>query len=324
MNLIEIYINQVIKNLPAAEREEVKKDLNADILNMLPDDYTENDIKKVLTQLGDPEILADEYRNNKRYVIGPRLYDGYLKLLKIVLPIVAVIGAVIFILESVFESGNINLADLFAGSITNLIQAALTAFAAITIIFAVFERNNVDSPFKKKKWTPDDLKTSDIIVKPISKGEGIASIIFSIIFFMILYFSPQLIGWHYTENGILMNIPLFNLDLLSRLMPLIILSLLFASITATLKLISGYWNIKLAFVNLLNNLFSAIVWIMIFSSQNIFNTAILEKLSSVFDISIIRITGLFSIGVKVLIVIIILGAVADSVSGFIKSVKKYI
>ncbi|MEL7569053.1 MAG: hypothetical protein AAGU14_00665 [Eubacteriaceae bacterium] len=322
MNLIEIYINQVIKNLPAAEREEVKKDLNADILNMLPDDYTEDDIKKVLSQLGDPEILADEYRDAKRYLIGPKLYDGYLKLLRIVLPIVAVIGAVIFILESVFDSGSINFVDLFAGSLANLVNAAFTAFAAITIIFAVFERNNVASPFKKKQWTVDDLKTADVSTKPISKGEGIVSIIFSIIFFMILYFSPQLIGWYYTDNGIVMNIPLFNLDVLSRIMPLIILSLLFAVITSTLKIISGYWNIKLAFVNFLNNMFSAIVWIMIFANQNIFNASIFEKLSSVLDISTIRITGLFGIGIKVLIAFIMIGLVADSVSGFRKSVRK--
>ncbi|NMC57359.1 MAG: hypothetical protein GYA50_09085 [Eubacteriaceae bacterium] len=323
MNLIEIYINQVIKNLPVSEREEVKKDLNADILNMLPDDYTEDDIKKVLSQLGDPEVLADEYRDKKRYLIGPKLYDGYLKLLRIVIPIVAVIGAVIFLLDSMFSGSSINPVDLFAGSLANLVNAALTAFAAITIIFAVFERNNVASPFKKKKWMVDDLKTSDAISKPISKGEGIVSIVFSIIFFMILYFSPQLIGWYYTDNGIVMNIPLFNLDVLSRLMPLIILSLLFTVITSILKIISGYWNIKLAFVNLLNNLLSAIVWIMVFANLNIFNTAVFEKLSSVLDISVIRITGLFGIGIKVLIALIIIGLVADSVSDFRKSVRKY-
>ena len=321
MNLIEIYINQVIKNLPIAEREEIKKDLNADILNMLPDDHTENDIRKVLIQLGDPQILADEYRNKKRYLIGPRLFDGYLKLLRIVLPIVAVIGAVIFILDSIFDNQNINLVELFAGSLASLMQAALTAFAGITIIFAVFEHNNVSSPFKKKQWTVDDLKISDIVVKPISRAEGIASIVFSIIFLMILYFSPQLIGWYFIDNDIVMTIPLFDLDVLQHFMPLIVLSLLFSIITATLKIISGYWNIKLAFVNLINNFFSAIVWIMIFTNQNVFNAAIFEKLSSVLDISLIRITGLFGIGIKVLIALIAIGLIADSISGFKKSIK---
>lgn len=322
MNLIEIYINQVIKNLPVAEREEVKKDLDADILNMLSDNYTENDIKKVLTQLGDPEILADEYRDKKRYLIGPRIYDGYLKLLRIVLPIVAVIGIVIFILDNVFGSQNISLVDLFAGSIANFMQALLTAFAAITIIFAVLERNNAASPFKKKHWTVDDLKTLNVTAKPISKAEGIVSIVFSIIFFMILYFSPQLIGWYYSENAVVMIIPLFNLDVLNHFMPLIILSLFFAVITSTLKIISGYWNIKLAFVNLFNNLFSAIVWILIFTNQNIFNASIFEKLSSVLDISLIRITGLFGIGIKVLIAIILIALIADSISCFKKSLQR--
>lgn len=55
MDLIEKYVYEVVRHLPEDSREDVKKELRSNILDMLAEDYTEDDVRKVLTELGDPK-----------------------------------------------------------------------------------------------------------------------------------------------------------------------------------------------------------------------------------------------------------------------------
>ena len=72
---------------------------------MLPDHYTEEDVKKALEKLGNPASLASGYRDRPMHLIGPRYYDFYISLLKMILPIAGVI-AVISMIASYFFSYN--------------------------------------------------------------------------------------------------------------------------------------------------------------------------------------------------------------------------
>jgi hypothetical protein len=319
MNLIEIYIDQVIKYLPPAEREDVKKELYAHILSMLDEDHDETDMKKVLSELGDPVDLADKYRDKKRYLIGPKYYHSYMKVLKLIIPIMAAVGMLAFFLDYIFANQNMSIIDAIAGCIISAIQAAAGVFTVFTIVFAVVEYSSTDKIIKKKKWNVEDLKKAEYIAQPIPKSEGIVSIIFSVLFFAILYYTPGLIGWYVHENGMLVNTPLFDVNILSRYMPLITLAILFGVLTAILKIVFGYWNIRLAVVNALNNIFSAIVWSAILLSQKIFNPVIFEKASQVIGISLESMMRFWNIGIKVLVVLIIIGCIADSISKFKKA-----
>jgi uncharacterized membrane protein len=78
MNLIDSYLHAVTENLPETTREDVISELRANIYDMLPCDYTENDVREVLVKLGNPVRLADDYSERKKYLIGPALYDSYL------------------------------------------------------------------------------------------------------------------------------------------------------------------------------------------------------------------------------------------------------
>ena len=55
MNLIERYVRAVKKYLPNDLKEDVAKELTTNILDMLPEYYTEEDVYKVLTELGSPK-----------------------------------------------------------------------------------------------------------------------------------------------------------------------------------------------------------------------------------------------------------------------------
>ena len=63
MNLIEIYIQEVTRRLPEKSREDIALELRSTIEDMLPDDYSEEDVKSVLEKLGNPAALASGYRD---------------------------------------------------------------------------------------------------------------------------------------------------------------------------------------------------------------------------------------------------------------------
>jgi hypothetical protein len=82
MNLIERYLYAIKKYLPEEIREDAGKELRANIEDMLPVDYTDDDVYQVLMNLGSPRKLANEYNSQKRYLIGPGYYDNYISVLK--------------------------------------------------------------------------------------------------------------------------------------------------------------------------------------------------------------------------------------------------
>lgn len=52
---IKLYVDNVIIQLPISEREEVKKELTSNIYDMLNDDDSKDNVKKVLESLGSPK-----------------------------------------------------------------------------------------------------------------------------------------------------------------------------------------------------------------------------------------------------------------------------
>jgi len=58
--LIDRYIYDVVRRLAEKDRDEVSRELESNIYDMLPDDPSEEDIRKVLYDLGAPCGLAEK------------------------------------------------------------------------------------------------------------------------------------------------------------------------------------------------------------------------------------------------------------------------
>ena len=94
-DLIERYIYAVTKRLPGKTREDVARELRTLIEDMLKERCGEvtpsdKDIRVVLTELGTPNELYEQYAGDgKRCLIGPPYYTTYVFVMKIVLICVA-------------------------------------------------------------------------------------------------------------------------------------------------------------------------------------------------------------------------------------------
>ena len=149
MNLIEVYIHEVTRRLPEKSREDIGLELRSTIEDMLPDDYTEEDIKSALEKLGNPATLASRYRDQPMHLIGPRYFDVYVSLLKMILPIAVVITFISLISQFVTgysgEEAILNVViTLIGDGIASVIDVAFQVFGWLTLVFAVIERVDKD------------------------------------------------------------------------------------------------------------------------------------------------------------------------------------
>ena len=108
VEMIERYIYAVTQKLPHAQREDIAKELRSLIEDMLEErvfkrKVTKQDIEEVLLELGSPKRLAEKYRETKKYLIGPELYDSYVTVLKIVLISVALGLGVSFTVKTILD-----------------------------------------------------------------------------------------------------------------------------------------------------------------------------------------------------------------------------
>lgn len=99
MELINVYIQEVTRRLPEKSREDIALELKSTILDMLPENFSKNDVHQALEKLGNPAVLAARYNERPMYLIGPKYYDLYMSILKIVIPIIAVLTFIVFFIN---------------------------------------------------------------------------------------------------------------------------------------------------------------------------------------------------------------------------------
>lgn len=141
-DLIERYIYDVTKRLDEKKRKDIEDELRVNIYDMLGDDLSEEHIVDVLKQLGRPSDLALEYKDKKSYLISPRQFDDYIKVLKIVFIVfiaVTIFGSVV---GSILDTTGINILGSIIKSVTeDLSNSLFFGFTIVTIIFWAIDQN---------------------------------------------------------------------------------------------------------------------------------------------------------------------------------------
>ena len=264
-DLIERYIYDVTRRLPEDERAEVKRELEANIADMLPDGASEQEIIDVLTKLGPPRVLAEQYRQKQRYLISPAMFDLYISVLKMVVLIVAIVcactGAVLAVFSYVTAgdaAGPIGEA-IGAGigsTLEMVIGGALQAAFWVTVGFVITEYAGL----KKGPWTVKDLPRlpdQDGVIIP--RSSSIAGIVFSVFFPVVIIIMILSGEWFFVFANASEVINPFTQAALHRCIPFIILLGAIGVVINGLKLYWARWNVRLCIINILQN----IAWLCI-------------------------------------------------------------
>lgn len=279
MDLIERYIQEVTRRIAKKSRQDIAMELRSTIDDMLPEDYSENEVKEVLQELGDPAQLANQYEDKKQYLIGTEYYDRYISVLKIVaLPIVVIIFLTEWIGGMVVSNGEIQVADSMIQTFGSIIITTLNSLAQlffwITLIFVCIERyvKTKDNSMKSSKWNPEALKISMIPAeKQIKKRDVFWSLFWTLLWAVILLSAGRYIGFHRSSNESNIFYPLFNQDVLINYAPMIIAVTVLSIGLAIYKLVKEEWTNLLVGLNVVDHIFFIVLLCFMVSNPNLFN-----------------------------------------------------
>src|SRR5512139_3568397 len=97
MSLIDLYVTEVGKRLPLRGRKDIEAELRSTLEDMLEDrsqkagrPADEGMMLDLLREYGPPDKVAAIYHAHP-YLIGPRLFPLFVKVLKIVLTVVTIV-----------------------------------------------------------------------------------------------------------------------------------------------------------------------------------------------------------------------------------------
>lgn len=329
MNLIEVYIGEVTRRLPEKNREDIGLELRSTIEDMLPSDYTEDHVKSVLEKLGNPTILASRYRDKPMYLIGPRYFELYLSLIKMILPISVVISLIAMIAEHIIgfngEGAVMNLLiDMIVVGIWRVLEVCFHVFFWLTIVFAMIERadkekdrNPITSSFEA--WKPDDLKQVVYIPKKkaISKIDVFGNLLWTAIWATIYFYANHLLGVYEGGKDRLEFItPAFNHEILLNYVGIVVVVIVAELAFAIYQLIKRQWTINMAIINSVIEILATIGIILIFSNPNLLHNEFTNYMTDLFSITEKQLQVWISGGV---ISICVIFSVIHMVDGFRKA-----
>lgn len=293
--LIERYLYDVTRRLPEKQRADIENELRTLIEDMLAEyegnGKAENEnIRTVLEELGDPANLALKYRDGADHLIGGKYYPMYCQVLKIVLICVAV-GMGISAIVSFFVTAGSNGADTVNAvvetvekgfiNVASIPGALLQAFAWVTLVFFLMERNQVKLDGTDAVWSIGNLPPVPSKKAVISRGDSIVGIIFGVLFMVLFICAPEFAGaWvKSVTTGDMVAISVFNLSIWNRILPLLIISFALGIIDEVVKLIVGCYNLTVMYVSIFCNIVSLIVTVYLFKAYELFNPNFVEELS---------------------------------------------
>lgn len=326
MDLINRYVYAVTKSLPEKQREDIEKELKALINDMVEEDegtetYDEK-VKKVLLELGDPDLLADNYRGSRRYLIGPQNYDKYIMLLKIVSGAIFIGISIAVTISSIFSDQK-NLVDILGNYFASLFSGLLQGFAWTTAAFAIAERHNINMNIdgtENGEWNLSKLPMMPEKKAMIPPSESIFSIIFTAIFTAIFFLAPQLLAVYIHNDSGLNVIPIFNLDILLGYRVLFLVIFILAILREALKLYSRRWTLRLSIPFSILSIASTVLMLIVFTNPNVWNPNFPSEIAAItsIDLGLNDLWGRLKIG---FIIVITVACILEVATAIYKGIK---
>lgn len=241
--LTDRYIDAVTRSLVPASQGDVRNELLASIADAIDarvdqGEKVESAERAVLSELGDPAILAAGYAERPLHLVGPRYYLTWWRLLKLLLIIVpvSVFGAVA--LGQMLADASIG--EVIGSSIAASLSAVVHIFFWVTLIFVILERTGADTGVR---WSLDELP--DARDRGIPRSEMITSLAFVGIMAAVVLWD-QLRGFVQVDG---VALPILNPGLWPWWITALVALIVAEAVLAVVIYRVGRWTTALAIVN---------------------------------------------------------------------------
>ncbi|MCP5101401.1 MAG: hypothetical protein GY943_38130 [Chloroflexi bacterium] len=251
MILIERYIHEVGRQLPAKNRSDIQLELRSSLEDALESrvdgEPTTADVVALLKEFGTPKEVAASYYPEGQYLIGPTLYPLFRMVVGIMLAVV--FGAQLLALGIGFFF-NPETMDPAQAAIS-LLNSIPVALGMVVLVVIILQRFDVQPELMDSEWDPHDLPQIDADEEPVKQGERIFSIIMTVVLLiMLLIFQERIVfvfsfGWETFTNPVI-----------AQYILLISFSLLLGIGLDIYLLWKGRWDTASRLVKIATNLFS--------------------------------------------------------------------
>ncbi|WP_339254228.1 hypothetical protein NSQ43_06985 [Sporosarcina sp. FSL W8-0480] len=317
-NLSEAYVYEVTRRLPEKTRKDIALELRSTIEDMLPENFSEDEEMEVLSKLGDPAKLAASYRDTPMHLIGPKVYDVYIRTIKIIIPWVIFITILVHVIEAfVLFSESESILSIAVKSIgiiiASIIQALIQMFFWVTIVFIFIERvglanSNIAITTHGTEWTPEQLKQVRVSSKKtIPRSEIIFGFAWTVIWIVFYFNADHLAGVYRSIDGegLRMVMPAFNHAVWISYWP-IVLSLAVIEIGLWLyKWNERQWTMKLVILNVALKVISLVAFIVIVSNPALLNEALIPYMANLLEIDLSAVNTFFEWAIWTIVVTVI-------------------
>jgi hypothetical protein len=161
MELLDRYLHAVRFWLPSRQQDDILAELSEDILSQIGEqeaklgrELNESELGEILKRSGDPMLVAGRFLPQQQ-LIGPPWFPVYIFILKLVL-LWVLLPLFILIASGTALLSAQDRALAFLRTLGGFWMGALSAFAAITIVFAVIDRFH--HKLYEKEWDPRKLR----------------------------------------------------------------------------------------------------------------------------------------------------------------------
>lgn len=252
MKLIDKYMNAVAYYLPVKRRDEIVRELRANILDQLENQFehsTEEELSVILTNMGHPQKVAAQYFPPQK-LVSEELFPLYKQTLNYGLILVFMIkviqASIIFI-----SSAHLNI----FGFIFGFINTSLLMFAVATGIFYVFSNPPGGKPLFKINdcWTPEKLPAINFKWQRISACDQASEFSFSV--FLILVLHHQILMSEQALQSLSLNFS----DSTTLWIPWLTATFLVSLVFNVWNLRFGFWMASKLYIAVIINALSAIL-----------------------------------------------------------------
>lgn len=280
--LTERYIHAATRGVPEKSRADLGTELSASIADAIDARVEAGETRDaaeraVLTEMGDPDRLAADYSDRPAFLIGPRYYFEWRRLVKILLAIVLPLAAFGIGVGQLLSGAGFG--EAVASVVVALFTIALHLIFWPTLVFAILERNGgpslpeTSSATAAGPWAPWTL---DRLPEIREKGLGTAELVTSLVGIALAIGAvlwDQLIGFVFVDGN---GIPLIDPALWALWIPVLMVVLIGEAVFAVVLYRTGRWTVPLAVANTLLALLFAVPVVWLSTHDALFDPAFFD------------------------------------------------
>jgi len=297
IGLIERYVREVGRQLPARLRADVEEELRSLLREKLDEHAAargcmdEDAAVEVLREFGEPGTVAARYLPEAGFLIGPQLFPAYVATAKFV---AAAIGVFLLFWYAVGLAtlkadlpSFLRASGLF-GFIKEYVQLALINLGLLTLVFAIIERVQqrvatlpaasaaaaaaAEIKAKEEPWDPRDLPEPSE-PKLISLPDRVWRIYCIVAFFVLLNFYPQYFGVLYIADSGVRSYSIFQMGLRLPVLLLDVWWALALALALNVCLIrEGHWTRQWRWVEFGIGIFGGLILYMTLAASTLGDT----------------------------------------------------